>query len=276
MSSGKEDDGTCIYKWNAMREYINILSKNFQKKTHFFGSRSEGSTTPGLHSDLDSVMIPDKMVVITDNLDEIPEEMIYTFKMDKYTNKGYCLLRDISFDNYSFDCYLYGLSLFRKHHQRNSRYLKNTFRFLSDWHGKKPKIEGPAIYFRTAFDEDIIFLHAFYCSSWPREASNTFLYNQTARYWPSDQLVQDILQSRCFVVPKGSSDGQYSDIEWRLSFSYAERLLMFDLNCVHIRCYVLLKYVQATFLDNIPNCKGIVSSYICKTVLFHTQTPKTD
>ncbi|KAL4219123.1 hypothetical protein ACF0H5_021706 [Mactra antiquata] len=156
---------------------------SFSEKPHFFGSQSEGSTTLGLHSDLDSVMIPDNMVVITSSLDKIPEDMIYTFKMDKYTKNGYCLLRDISFNN-SYKCSLYGWSYFRKYHQLNSchRYLKNTFRFLSDWHGTKIQLEGPAIYFRTASDEDINFLHAFYCSSWPREASNTFLYNQTARY----------------------------------------------------------------------------------------------
>ncbi|KAL4218236.1 hypothetical protein ACF0H5_022972 [Mactra antiquata] len=245
------------------------------EEVYHFGSQSEGTTTMGINSDKDQLKIPDEVVVITSTKTDHVTEDMYAFHMEKFTNRGYCCLRDISFGNNS-KVSIYWNNAFKMHHKHNTSFLKNSFQFFDEAFCEKTEQEGPARYIQSPYGEEINILYGIKCTSWPREVSNTFLLNHDKLIWPSDQLLQDVLQSKCFVVPKGSDNGPDSDIEWRLSFSCGERLLMFDLNIVQIRCYVLMKYVKATFLDNVPDCKGIISSYICKTVLFHTvsQTPK--
>ncbi|KAL4218477.1 hypothetical protein ACF0H5_023211 [Mactra antiquata] len=242
----------------------------------YFGSQWEGTTTDGINSDLDYVSLNNTIGVLTNSSDQVPDDTDYTFQMDKFTEQGYCCLRDISFCKESDLCK--SLSpLFTKHHKPNTSYLMNSFYFRNGLCDKNER-EGPAFYLKSPNKTELNYLKAFFCTAWPPTVSDTFLISQTKRVWPSDRLVEDVLKTRCFVVPKGSDNGPDSNIEWRLSFSFAERLLMFDLNIVQIRCYVLMKYVKITFLDTLPGCKGIISSYICKTALFHTvsQTPKYD
>ncbi|KAL4230913.1 hypothetical protein ACF0H5_011288 [Mactra antiquata] len=248
------------------------FDQNIPEDAFYFGSQSEGTTTIGLNSDYDGVMIPKWIHVITRAKDSILKDNIYAFKMEEFTEQGYCLLRDLSFvDNRNPR-----RTRFKQFHKSDTSYLKNTYRMMNEWHGEIPEKDGPAILHQTKCGRSINFLHGFACTSWPQNVTNTFVMNQSKRMWPSDHLLQDILQSKCFVVPKGSDTGSNSDIEWRLSFSCGERLLMFDLNIVHIRCYILMKYIKTEFLDCVPNCKGIVSSYICKTVLFHVLSRSLD
>ncbi|XP_053402561.1 uncharacterized protein LOC123548764 [Mercenaria mercenaria] len=52
-----------------------------------------------------------------------------------------------------------------------------------------------------------------------------------------------------------------------ISTSQAERCLMFSLNITQLRCYILMKMILKTFIN--PQCDGVLSSFMCKTVLFH-------
>ncbi|KAL4230912.1 hypothetical protein ACF0H5_011287 [Mactra antiquata] len=244
-----------------------VAEQVISEEVFYFGSQSEGTTTIGLKSDYDCVAIPHKINVKTNASDPIPDDSIYAFKMEGFTKRGFCLLRYLSFEKRE-NPLVY--NRFERSLKPGTSYLKNSFQVLDDWYGTIPEKEGPAIYHQTKTGESINCLCGFACTSWPTEVINTFVMNQSKCQWPSDHLLQDILQSKCFLVPKGSGTGPHADIEWRLSFSCGERLLMFDLNIVHIRCYILMKYIKTQFLDNVLNCKGIVSSYICKTVLFHT------
>ena len=71
----------------------------------------------------------------------------------------------------------------------------------------------------------------------------------------------------CFVVGVGHSSSREQHIEWRLSFSLQERLLMFSLNPTQHKCYVLLKMIKKDIIKaEIGEC---ISSYHCKTCLFY-------
>ncbi|KAL4218220.1 hypothetical protein ACF0H5_022956 [Mactra antiquata] len=65
-------------------------------EVYILGSQSEGTTTIGLHSDVDLGYILDHVVVITSDKDKHVSDM-YSFRMDKFTSRGYCCIRDISF-----------------------------------------------------------------------------------------------------------------------------------------------------------------------------------
>ena len=58
-------------------------------------------------------------------------------------------------------------------------------------------------------------------------------------------------------------------MEWRISFSLAERTLVWSFNHVQMQCYALLKIIQKEFIKvrcNPPN--QVLCSYFIKTFLF--------
>jgi D-arabinose 5-phosphate isomerase GutQ len=51
-------------------------------------------------------------------------------------------------------------------------------------------------------------------------------------------MIQYCSNTRCFVVGVGKTGSVNEAFEWRISTSFAERCLMFNLNSTQIRCYV--------------------------------------
>lgn len=99
---------------------------------------------------------------------------------------------------------------------------------------------------------------------WPQEAKHWLTQKSK---WPSVEIKQQIKATKCFVVRACSKSGTYEDLEWRISMSFAERILMFSLNITQLQCYGLMKLLLKTFIE--PKCPGVISSFMCKTVLFH-------
>ena len=71
----------------------------------------------------------------------------------------------------------------------------------------------------------------------------------------------------CFVVPVGCRGTEKEELQWRISTSITERRLMFSLNIVQIRCYVLMKMILKSY--QILDSEAALSSFICKTALLH-------
>lgn len=106
----------------------------------------------------------------------------------------------------------------------------------------------------------------FHSSFWSEFLSNwkarCALYN-----WPPRQLFADIHRSGCHVVPIESKLVEdNSELEWRLSFSQAEKKLVSFLNRTQFLCYGCLKI----FLVDIVNRnteEPFLCSYFMKTTL---------
>ncbi|XP_060556693.1 uncharacterized protein LOC132717274 [Ruditapes philippinarum] len=113
-------------------------------------------------------------------------------------------------------------------------------------------------------DKDIVL--ALHCKTWSQQARQ-WLDQQCGGRWPSTEIKQLCSRTGCFVVPVGCRGSEYEQLEWRISTSLSERLLMFNLNITQIRCYVLMKMLIKTFIN--PLFKDVISSFMCKTVLFH-------
>lgn len=83
--------------------------------------------------------------------------------------------------------------------------------------------------------------------------------------WPIETVVSQIVNSGCHVVPIGSTSGE--NLEWRISFSNAEQIIVYSLNHCQFICYGLFKI----FLKEVINEQSkapILCSYFIKTVLF--------
>ncbi|XP_045186952.2 uncharacterized protein LOC123544890 [Mercenaria mercenaria] len=242
-----------------------LLGKN--ASIYYFGSQSEVSTTTGLHSDIDILICNNKNDVIQNWTEWQPGRHNLLMIQDETTSPGYCLLQRLR-DGEPLPLPISFLDHIPDSNLRVSRgkvLLKNTL--FRDVIGAGSAINGPAesMQGRPGFaDKD--FVAACHCKSWPAEAK-PWLLRQGKGRWPTENMKRYCETTGCFVVPVSSKNGQNEELEWRISTSHAERCLMFSLNITQLRCYILMKMILKTFIN--PQCDSVLSSFMCKTVLFH-------
>ncbi|XP_053390710.1 uncharacterized protein LOC128553551 [Mercenaria mercenaria] len=241
-----------------------VLDENISN--YYFGSQSEGSTTLGLHSDEDLVICFDQINLIQDWADWEPGKMNSLMILDETVSHGYCMLQHLR-----YDAPLPYNDVPSEHFYKDriGRILeKNTIistaaaEVFED--GEK---HGPA-YTRDGVNGFIEtdYVVAYPCKSWPLQARQ-WLDQQGVGQWPSDDMKRYCSNTGCFVVAVGSKGSENEELEWRISTSLTERCLMFNLSITQIRCYVLMKMILKEFIK--PNFENTISSYMCKTVLFH-------
>ncbi|XP_053402816.1 uncharacterized protein LOC128558055 [Mercenaria mercenaria] len=241
-----------------------LLGENIS--TFHFGSQSEGSTTLGLHSDTDTLYCSSEFNVIQDWSEWQPGKLNLLMIQDETTSPGYCLLQYLRDEEpppvpLPTDHELVGdLTVSRGKVLAKNTVFKNPATAGTVINGPAHSTQG-----RRGFaDKDLVPAH--HCKSWPAEA-RPWLLRQGIGRWPTEDMKRYCETTGCFVVPVSSKNGQNEKLEWRISTSQAERCLMFSLNITQLRCYILMKMILKTFIN--PQCDGVLSSFMCKTVLFH-------
>ncbi|XP_053384539.1 uncharacterized protein LOC123533169 [Mercenaria mercenaria] len=228
-----------------------------------FGSKSEGTTTAGLHSDADCLNCYHKYNVIQDYEEWKPGFRNLLMIKDNTTSPGYCLLQQ-TYDNVPLPV----THVPDEDYVRDSSgrvLLKNTL--YRDAMPAGNVQHGPS--FAKQGEHGIVdtdFVPAFHCYTWPYEA-RPWLDRQGIGNWPSADMKRFAANNGCFIVPVASKVSQNPELEWRISTSQAERCLMFNLNITQICCYVLMKMILKTFLHHAG--EGHITSFMCKTVLLH-------
>ena len=87
--------------------------------------------------------------------------------------------------------------------------------------------------------------------------------------WPSPSEIKFIVDFGFHLVPIGHPTSDMNMMEWRISFSVAERTLVFSFNHVQIQCYAVMKIILKEFIN--PHCSldnRVLCSYLIKTFLF--------
>ncbi|XP_060600018.1 uncharacterized protein LOC132753555 [Ruditapes philippinarum] len=226
------------------------------------GSQSEGTTTIGLYSDTDVVISECDYNIIQCWSEWERGKMNFFMIQDENTTPGYCFLQLL--DPYVPLCFT---GTPNEHYISDARgriLLKSTFInvFVKGAHQQ----HGPSLNQRQPgfLDTDNVF--AYPCKSRPQSALG-WLDRQGIGGWPTQEMRKYAASTGCFVVATGSKVSEYPELEWRISTSLTERCLMFSLNITQIRCYVLLKMILKSFLN--PQDEINISSFMCKTVLFH-------
>lgn len=97
--------------------------------------------------------------------------------------------------------------------------------------------------------------------SWPSQGRAWVKRN---RLWPSQEIIDDIVLSGCHLVPVASKQSSFPELEWRLSFSKAEKKLAKLLTNVQRKVYLITKALHYTHLKAF----GVLSTYLLKTALF--------
>ena len=95
-------------------------------------------------------------------------------------------------------------------------------------------------------------------------------FNRPRKYnWPSDTLIHQMKSLEFLVVSAGHVRNFERELEWRISLSLQEKLLMRNLTEAQYKCYMFLKLIKR---DIIPHWikEESVTSYNLKTCLFYS------
>ena len=112
-------------------------------------------------------------------------------------------------------------------------------------------------------------VQSIHCKFWPSPAAEWI--NRPRQYgWPSNQVRDDIVAFGSHLVAVGHPLSANRSIQWRLSFSIAERMLVWSFNHTQIQCYAVMKLLLKEYIK--VKCsqkhKDVLCSYFIKTFLF--------
>ena len=105
------------------------------------------------------------------------------------------------------------------------------------------------------------------CDVWPCNAHDSIRRLHRC-CWPSNDTILSIVKDGVLFVPIGAKRSIFENIEWRMSFSLAEKKLIHAMSHTQFLCYGLLKIFLKEAIDTNPRVKGLLCSYFLKTALF--------
>ncbi|OWF40108.1 uncharacterized protein LOC110464223 [Mizuhopecten yessoensis] len=237
------------------------------------GSRAEGLSARG--SDNDWMLIDRNAVVLCPDQDisnhlDIANKTVCMMRKAR-SRPGYVnleLLHQVQFDPSIVpigDSQFISSEIYRQTH------TDIAIRILQlDAEGHGPAVKIKHEYSDKPSEMDIVF--SFPCYDWPSEA-NEWMNRPRLHDWPDKKLRDQIVQGGCHLVPEGDkTSAADQSLQWRISFTTAERKLFHSLTHVQFLVYGLikkyLKQISGT-LDHMLDETDIMSSYIIKTSILY-------
>ena len=155
----------------------------------------------------------------------------------------------------------------------NESYLSSQLVLSSPWTIETSLIQGPSV--ETWADNSDLstsgndHVPSILCKFWPTSADE---WKDRPRHyeWPSKRDKEYIEQFGCHLVPVGHPLSARRSMEWRLSFSIAERTLVWSFNHTQFQCYVVMKLILKEYVKTkcAEEHKSVLCSYFIKTFLF--------
>ncbi|CAC5355056.1 unnamed protein product [Mytilus coruscus] len=235
-------------------EYV---QNNFLSPSKYFipsGSKAEGLNLPG--SDIDIMLISKHYIVCgskpeTLNRMRALNKQILIIDTDN-AQPGFALLRVQN-------------ELFCEQHfvERNEDgiYLSSKLYLLNfatkyTYH----KINGPCI---SNSDGKLDAAHSLPCPEWPSVAED-WATRKRSSGWPSVSLVSDIVKLGVLFVPIGSKSHSEDvhPLEWRISFSVSEKILIHTWTHTQLLCYAILKILLKEVIMKSKGINSLMCSYI--------------
>jgi len=236
---------------------------------YHFGSMTEGTTTPGMGSDIDTLHCHDVVNIMSgwpewergrDNLLMVKHETCSPqhYRLQE-TRPDLPLPLTQPYDEYCVtdnDGKIYRSNKLSEH---------VTTRVVAG--DNLPYVHaGPS----HSWSEMLDFVYAYRCRKLPAECDSWFTRSRPGQ-WPTQEMLQVARELGCFLIPDGHCDSEYSSVEWRVSPSLIERHLMFSMGIIHLQCYVTLKLLKKDTINPYLNGNGKLTSFHCKTVLFYAR-----
>ncbi|XP_063404180.1 uncharacterized protein LOC134687652 [Mytilus trossulus] len=124
------------------------------------------------------------------------------------------------------------------------------------------KVHGPCLSDR---DDRFDLAYCLKCDNWVSLAKS---WITRPRKWPHPDVISKIIACGVLFVPIGNKGSIYEHIEWRISFSVSEKIIIFSFNHTQLLCYALLKILLKEIIESHKDLKGLLCSYFLKTMLF--------
>lgn len=224
------------------------------------GSIGEGLDMAG--SDLDIMYVNNDITVIESTSTNIDIEPYTLVMHNDLTKPGFTQLKLCSFMNegeIKEFCERCGHDYFMSS-ERTKLWLLKYYRKSGNC--RFNIIHGPCV---TDDDEQCDTAYSLRCKSWISQV-NGWLHR--SRMWPSADIVSKIESYGVLFVPIGCRNSPNERLEWRISFSVAEKHLIYSFSHTQLLCYALLKHLLKEVIEKNPRLKGLLCSYFLKTMLF--------
>ena len=231
---------------------------------YIFGSHYEGTSTEGLLPDKDEAYIPPHMPVITD-IANCPSSNSYLLVPD--VQSGYVRLQlvhngDVQWERcpkLELDEMLY-LSVD----------MNNRVCVVQNLHIPAPYVvvrKGPSV--RTDYKDkpSTDTVYALSCTEWPK-CAREWLSRTRIHGWPSKELIKQCKSLGFILVSACHPASDEKQFQWRISFSFQERLLVTQFNSVQLKCYILLKIIKKELIQQYIK-EDTLTSYHLKTCMLY-------
>ena len=246
----------------------------YNVNTYYTGSKAEGLDLTGSDIDYMYDMNNEHDMQVMQTEHDTPEaNHRYMFVMStEYIRPCFAMLRSVSPIRdklllnacQEIDSSLY-LSNYLYVHNAQKIINKSTPHIATTIQG--PSVEGWGLYEdRSQSGTDSVF--SIHCSFWPDAASEWRI--RSRRFpWPSQCDVKTIVNFGFHLVPIGHPHSDTNMMEWRMSFSVAERTLVWSFGHIQMQCYAVMKLILKEYIN--PHCSPpcrVLCSYFIKTFLF--------
>ncbi|KAL3859567.1 hypothetical protein ACJMK2_009783 [Sinanodonta woodiana] len=254
-----------IEMWTQYEELLTIICSKDNVISHIFGSQAEATTTSGLRSDIDIVFHFIADTVIADMQSWKPGSRTFLMIMDDITPPGYVKLQQV-YNDIPFP--IYNLQTDRLMLNRTGRSCIPS-NITNNMLGIDAEYHGPAVTLKDGpYGIDLCdIVVALQSHSWPYTASE-WITRHREHNWPSPETIVSIQQSGIFVVPVGHTQSPERHLEWRISFSYGEKILVWQFNSTQYKCWLVLKMINKYFIKKMFGEK-VLTSYHWKTCMFY-------
>jgi len=269
------DDIGVIQDMTDLRRHIHLLREKlrtmglklqgFNETLYIVGSQSEGSTTVGMDSDTDHMMILNNYLVVFDWAEWEKDKIIMLAIRDNTTPPQLCYIQRLRSD----------LPLKMDQPVNPTDEVDEEGRVLMSnkwddeliWESSKhlgPMIShGPS----KSFSDKVDFVFAFPCASMPEECEFLFSRPRPGHY-PKPETLERARHCPTFLVPQGHPFSEHKHLQWRISTSLWERFLVFDFTAEQQHVYILLKMIRKSFIK--PVVGDNLSTFHMKTAVMFT------
>ncbi|KAL3859416.1 hypothetical protein ACJMK2_009639 [Sinanodonta woodiana] len=255
-----------IEMWTQVEELLTIIHSKRKVKSHIFGSQAEATTTSGLRSDIDVVYHFINSTAVVDLQSWKPGSLALMI-MDDTTPSGYVKLQQV-YNDVPVPVYnIQTEQLMLDRHGRSCLYNSRCFKpgTYHEQHG--PAVTRNDLHIARGLLKSVDTVAAFRSHSWPYTASE-WITRRREHNWPSQETIVSIQQSGTLLVPVGHKLSPERHLEFRISLSYGEKILLWQFNSTQYKCYVLLKMINKYFIKKRLG-ENVLTSYHWKTCMFY-------
>ncbi|VDI47792.1 Hypothetical predicted protein [Mytilus galloprovincialis] len=248
---GTENSVKTIRLMNTVRDNVT--------NTKFLGTITSGSFGEGIElrgSDLDIMEVNTLYEIYADEKPRFKENVTYYRMKTDDVKPGFTqLILEQNVTKFALErCELFN----------GKQYLSSSLckQQLSGYSGINI-IHGPCLTDKKGVLDVAFCLH---CKTWISQASQWI--SRSNNSWPNHDVKQSIINHGVLFVPIGVKGSLKEDIEWRISFSVGEKMLISTFTHTQLLCYALMKILLKDVITTDTECSDLLCSYFLKTIIF--------